>query len=384
MFNQHRKHRRRTVYYLCVARNFRRKLAWVAILSGIASSSLMQTLLATAMPRIAVDLDAADLYGWVFAAYLIGATLPLPVFAHLADHRSRRSLFLVGLSLYMAGTIAAALAASGSALVMARLIQGTGAAALTPAAMSAISDLAGNKKGRLFGTVGVVQVTFTALGPFLGAWFTEGYGWRIALWAFIPVGCLTAVAATLGLPAHRSASWPQTWRGIDPWEPARSVIANSRLLRLSLSMTLVGAVLMTSTASLPLIVEGIMAQSAADSALVLTPLLMGAGVGSILGGLAAERGRRAPVVIAWISLVAGPAGIAFAAIAQPALFWVAAAALFTGLAVGMLSPILLVQAQEISGSHAQARASGLVQMSRNLGGAVGTALLSLVAGTWLR
>ena len=166
-----------------------------AILTGIAASALMQTMLSTAMPRIAVDLDAGNVYGWVFAAYLLTSTLPMPVFSHLADYRGRRTLFVWGIAGFMLGTAGAALATSGALLVLARIVQGLGAAALVPAALGAIGDLTGEARGRFFGAVGIIQVVANVTGPLLGGWFTDGPGWRIGLWAIVPVCMVSMVAA---------------------------------------------------------------------------------------------------------------------------------------------------------------------------------------------
>lgn len=350
-----------------------------AILTGIAASALMQTMLSTAMPRIAVDLDAGDVYGWVFAAYLLTSTLPMPAFSHLADHRGRRTLFVWGIAGFMLGTAGAALASSGAFLVAARIVQGLGAAALVPAALGAIGDLTGETRGRFFGTVGVVQVLANVIGPLLGGWFTDESGWRFGLWAIVPVCLVSMLAAFIGLPDEARSSWLDAWRSLDLLEPVRRVKRDRQMRAIAWSALGVGAILMTTTAAVPLLIQGRLAGSATSSSGALIALMAGVGIGSALGGRAAERIPALARRTSWIAIITGCVGLVVASLLHTSLAWISIVVGLTGLGVGTLTPILLVQAQVIGGETAAARASTVVQLARNLGGAIGTALLGIVA-----
>lgn len=341
---------------------------------------LMQTMLATAMPQVVVEMGDQFLYGWVFAAYLLASTVPLPVFAQLADHHGRRPMFLIGMAGYAVGTAAAALAVSMQVLVVARVVQGIGAAALVPAALAGIADLAGGPaRGRLFGLIGVIQVVGNIAGPLVGGWFTDGPGWRWGLWAVVPVSVAAIGCAALGLPKASVSGWSDAWRQVDFAQPVRTLHRNAEARRISVGAFLLGVTLMSATAYLPLLVQGVFGRPASWSSAVLIPLMVGVGVGSMLGGnLSAGRGR-VGLVAAWAT-----AAIAFGVVAMTAAsgtggLWLAGvASAFAGVGIGTVQPILLVDAQDDAARGAAASASSMVQLSRNLGGAVGTSVFGLL------
>lgn len=356
----------------------RRRVGLSAILTGIAASALMQTLLSTAMPQIAVELDAAHAYGWVFASYLLASTLPMPLFGHLADHRGRRDLLLWGIGGFLCGTAGVAVASSGAALVAARIVQGLGAAALVPAALGAVGDLAGSRRGRFFGAVGVVQVVANVAGPLLGGWFTDGPGWRLGFWAVVPIGLLAMVAAGIGVPNRARSSWPDTWRSLDLLQPVRTIVGDPVMRRIAGDACLAGAALMVATAYLPFLVQTRLGGSATDSSAALIALMAGVGVGSMLGGRAADRRSRLASRMSWVVIAVGCCGLVVLSVVPAGMAWLAAASGVIGVGVGTVMPLLLVRAQLLGGETATARASTVVQLARNLGGAVGTVLLGFV------
>ena len=360
-----------------------RRLGLAAILTGITASVLMQTLLATAMPRIVDELGGQHLYGWVFASYLLASTVLLPVFAQLADRVGRRPLFLIGMGGYAAGTALSAVAVSMEMLVAARVVQGLGAGALVPAALAGIADLAsGEAKGRLFGLVGVIQVLGNIVGPVLGGVFTDGPGWRWGLWSVVPVALTAVVFGAVGLPPREGLGWLAALRQVDWAQPVRLLRSDPAARQVSTGALLLGVVLMSATAYLPLLAQGVLGRTATETSAVLIPLMVGVGVGSMLGGRMAARRGRAALLLAW-----GLAAIAFAVLAGAAsgaggLLLAAAASALAGLGIGTVQPVLLVRAQDDAADGAVAASSAMVQLARNLGGAVGTSVLGLlVAGT---
>jgi MFS family permease len=347
----------------------------------------MQTVLATAMPRVVGDLGGAHLYGWVFAAYLLASTVPLPVFAQLADRVGRRRVFLPGMTGYAVGTALAALAPSMTVLVAARVVQGLGVGALVPAALAGIADLtSGAARGRLFGVVGVIQVIGTVVGPLLGGFLTDGPGWRWGLWAIVPVTLLALLLAAAGLPTATGSGWVAAWRRIDWVQPVRSLRSETGMRRISIGAFLLGVTLMSATAYLPLLVQDTFGRSASRTGVVLVPLMVGVGVGSMLGGRLSSGHGRIGQAGAWTATA-----LAFAALAtvtaasgrSPDVLTVAAgASAVAGAGIGTVQPILLVEAQDRAPKDATAAAGGMVPLVRNLGGAVGTSVLGLlVTGT---
>lgn len=103
-------------------------LAIVGVLLGMLLAALNQTIVATALPRIVADLGGVEHYSWVFSAYMLAATVTTPIYGRLSDVHGRRPFFLVGIALFVAGGIVGATTGSMTQLVLARAIQGVGAA----------------------------------------------------------------------------------------------------------------------------------------------------------------------------------------------------------------------------------------------------------------
>ena len=111
-----------------------RALLWLAVLSGLLLAMLDQTIVGTALPRIVRDLGGDDWYVWGITAYLVPATVLLPVFARLSDRYGRQRMLLLGMSLFVLGSALCAVAQSMPQVATFRAVQGAGAAA--PEALS--------------------------------------------------------------------------------------------------------------------------------------------------------------------------------------------------------------------------------------------------------
>ena len=80
----------------------RQRLVIAALLSGLLLAMLDQTIVGTALPRIVEDLGGSSLYLWVVTAYLVPATVSLPIYARLSDRHGRRALLLIGMIVFLA------------------------------------------------------------------------------------------------------------------------------------------------------------------------------------------------------------------------------------------------------------------------------------------
>ena len=138
---------------------------------------------------------------------------------------------------------------------------------------------------------------------------------------------------------------------------------------------------MSATAYLPLLVQGVFGRSASGTSAVLIPLMVGVGVGSMVGGRMSAGHGRAGLVAAWTVAATAFGVLAITAGGSGGLWLAAVASAFAGVGIGTVQPILLVDAQDKAPDGAMAASSAMVQLSRNLGGAVGTSVLGVfVAG----
>ncbi len=348
------------------------KIGLTAVFAGMAMSALMQTMLATAAPRIVEDLGGLGWYAWVFAAYMIASTATLPVFARWADRHGRRAMFVSGLSAYLAGTICCAVAGSMPELVAGRVLQGLGAGALAPAAVAALGDLVErDRRGRVFGAIGVVQVLATASGPLLGGFLADGPGWRWTMWTVLPFGVAAGVLGWLGLPGRPSQDENGAGSG-----GVVELLRDPAMRAVAWTAVALGFVMLGATAYLPLLAQNLLGISATGTAVVMVPLMVGVALGSALGGQLTGH-PRTTVTAAWVVVALGGAGVA--ALLDLGMLPIALASGALGLGVGTIQPVILLGAQDRVGRAHAGAASGLVQLGRNLGAAVSTPLL----GVWL-
>ena len=168
-----------------------------------------------ALPQLAdgLHINSSDI-GWTITSYslIFGSLLLLG--GRAADLIGRRRMFLTGLAIFTAASVASALAASSTVLFAARAGQGLGAAMLSPAALSIImaTFTEGHERARALGAWGAVGGAGAAVGVLLGGALTSLIGWQAIFLINVPVGLALAVAAMRIVPAD--AGRPQ-WRGLD-------------------------------------------------------------------------------------------------------------------------------------------------------------------------
>jgi EmrB/QacA subfamily drug resistance transporter len=168
------------------------------VCTGIFMLLLDVTIVNVALPDIAVELDAslADLQ-WVIDAYALSLAALLLTAGSLADLFGRRRVFVIGLLLFTAGSLACGLAQDITFLCLARAFQGIGGAAMFATALALLSSaFTGRERGVAFGAFGATTGVAVAIGPVLGGILTSGISWRWIFFVNIPI-CIAALAITL-------------------------------------------------------------------------------------------------------------------------------------------------------------------------------------------
>ncbi len=154
-------------------------------------AALDQTIVAPALPAIARDLGEFNAISWLVTAYLLSSTAVTPIFGKLSDLYGRRRLLLAGLAIFIAGSIACALAPSMVTLIMARALQGIGGGALMTLPNAIIGDVVPpRERGRYQGFFASVYALSSVAGPVLGGLFTERLSWTLIFWINVPLGLL--------------------------------------------------------------------------------------------------------------------------------------------------------------------------------------------------
>ncbi len=175
-----------------------RIVATSAVLLGLVVGAFEGTVVTTAMPSIARELHGMDLYGWVFSGYLVASMAGVLVAGKLADAFGRRPVFAAGMMLFLLGSALCGSAQSIEALVVFRAVQGLGAGAIQPIAMTVTGDLYTlDERAR-------IQAVFTSawglasiVGPVLGGWIVTHLSWRWVFYVNVPVGLLAVIVLLL-------------------------------------------------------------------------------------------------------------------------------------------------------------------------------------------
>ncbi|MDP3209431.1 MAG: MFS transporter, partial [Rhodoglobus sp.] len=137
------------------------------------------TVLATAVPSIVDDLGDFPLFPWLFSVYLLTQAVTVPIYAKLADTVGRKPIILVGIGLFLFGSILSAFAWSMPALIAFRVIQGLGAGAVMPISITIAGDIyTVAERAKAQGFLAAMWAVASVVGPTLGGLFAQFDAWR--------------------------------------------------------------------------------------------------------------------------------------------------------------------------------------------------------------
>ncbi|MFL5836987.1 MAG: MFS transporter, partial [Solirubrobacteraceae bacterium] len=165
-------------------------------------ASLDQTIVSTALPTVVRDLGGLDQIAWVVTAYMLGATVSMPLWGRISDLYGRKRLFQGAIVVFLLGSALSGAAASLGELVTFRALQGLGAGGLMTLAMAIVADIiAPRERGRYQGYIQMVFVVASVAGPLLGGFFADEASWRWVFYVNLPIGAVAlAVIATVLRP----------------------------------------------------------------------------------------------------------------------------------------------------------------------------------------
>jgi EmrB/QacA subfamily drug resistance transporter len=411
----------------------RRRIAFViaAVMLGMLLSALEQTVVGTAMPRIIASLNGLQHYAWVATCYLLASTASMPIWGKLSDAYGRKRFFILGMALFVTGSVLCGQSHSMTELILFRAFQGLGAGAMMPISQAIIGDIFPPAiRARWTGVLMSVWGVATIIGPLIGGWITDSsLGWRWTFYVNVPVGIIALAFAAFALPAHVSLrkhridylgsallvaaavplllglSWGGNTYAWLSWEivgmfvfslvmwvaffvretRAAEPVINPRLFENSIfSVSAVAAALQSAAMFgaimfLPLFVQGVLGKSATNSGIILMPLMMGAIVTSIgAGQILAKTGRYKVIVIVGTALSAGGAYLLSRMGVDTSGMTLVRNMVLMGLGLGVAMSAFTVIVQNQYPSHRLGEVTAGLQFFRSIGSTVGLAVFGTI------
>jgi EmrB/QacA subfamily drug resistance transporter len=163
-------------------------LTLAGVMLALFLSALDQTIVATALPSIVLDLGGFDRLTWITTSYLVASTTAVPIAGRLSDMYGRKWFFVIGIVIFLVGSILAGLSQSMGQLIAFRALQGIGGGVMMANAFTTIADIfppaeRGKYMGFMTGVFGVAAI----LGPLLGGLITDGLSWHWIFYVNVPL-----------------------------------------------------------------------------------------------------------------------------------------------------------------------------------------------------
>jgi len=388
------------------------------------------TILATAVPSVVRDLGSYQQFPWLFSIYLLAQAVSVPIYSKLADTVGRKPIVLIGIALFLLGSILCGLAWSMPSLILFRLLQGLGAGAVGPMVATIVGDIYTlSERAVVQGYIASVWALSSVVGPALGGVFAQFDAWRLIFFINIPL-CLIAawmllrhfheqiekrrhridyagaVLLTIGLTAiivgvlEGGNAW--AWqsapslacfvggaialvafalverRAAEPIIDLR-LISGRLILTTTLASLAIGALLTGITSFAPAYLQGAIAVPPLLAGLAVAALTLGWPLSAANAGrLYLRHGFRFTALIGASIATVGSIGLALVG-PYPNAYTLAAVAFVIGFGLGWTAAPTLIVAQASVGWGERGAVTGMNTFARSAGSAVGVAVFGAIS-----
>jgi EmrB/QacA subfamily drug resistance transporter len=174
----------------------RRYLILIVVGVSLFAVSISGTIVTVAFPQIIADFDTTLIIaGWVLSIAQLTNTIAMPLAGKACDVFGRKTIFIWCTAIFTAGSLLSSLAPNVGLLIFFRFIQGAGAGGFLPAASAVIAEEFPERRQQYIGLFSTIFPIGGIIGPSLGGWLTEVWGWRSTFWVCIPLGLAILVLA---------------------------------------------------------------------------------------------------------------------------------------------------------------------------------------------
>jgi EmrB/QacA subfamily drug resistance transporter len=188
-------------------------LATIGVMLALLLAALDQTIVGTALPRIVAELNGLDRYSWLITGYLVASTVVVPLAGKLGDLFGRKPFLIGGMVGFVAASALCGVAQDMTQLIVFRVLQGLFGGMLFASAFTVLGDIyTPAERVRIQGLFGGVFGLSSIIGPVVGGFLTDNLGWRWVFYVNLPVGLLGVLVVAAFLPFVRTKA---SWRDID-------------------------------------------------------------------------------------------------------------------------------------------------------------------------
>lgn len=395
-------------------------------------SSLDQTVVGTAMPRIISDLGGFNRYTWVTTAYIITSAVAIPITGKLIDMYGRKLFYISGLIVFILSSILCGLSNTMTQIILFRGIQGIGAGIMIANAFTVIGDLfppreRGKYQGYMSGLFGLSSI----IGPTLGGFITDTLSWHWVFFVNVPLGILIVFLFIFFFPNIRPDDLKHTvdypgltalilavvpamlalsWGGVEyPWDSQQiigmfifsaimlvifilierrspepivplslfrnRIVAVSEVVIFFTGMGMFGGIIF-----IPLFFQGVLGLTATASGNFLTPMMLGMVVGSFISGQLLSRAGGHYRIQGAIGIAIMGAGTALLSMMTVDTSYVTAVRniVITGFGLGITFPLYTIAIQNAVPYNLLGVATSSSAFFRSIGGSVGLAIFGSI------
>jgi EmrB/QacA subfamily drug resistance transporter len=407
-------------------------LATVGVMLSLLLAALDQTIVGTALPRIVAELNGLDRYSWLITGYLVASTVIVPIAGKMGDLFGRKPFLIAGMLGFIAASALCGLSQDMNQLIVFRIIQGLFGGMLFASAFTVLADIfPPAQRARMQGLFGGVFGLASIVGPVVGGYITDNLGWRWVFYVNLPIGLLGALVVLGFLPFVRTRA---SWRDIDVWGSAALAaglipilvalsvakdqgwtsvevlgllvlgiamliaffvieqrvkepivpfnLFKNRVFAVSMVVGFLSALGMFGMIIfIPLETQGVLGVSVTNSGLLLTPMMLGLIVASILAGQLMVRIKHYHY-LGTVGALLMMAGIYIVAQTTPSTSQASLtlAIIIVGAGLGITFPLYINAVQSALPARFLGVGTSQIQFWRNIGGTVSSAILgSLLA-----
>lgn len=408
----------------------RRQVVTAGLMTGMFLAALEATIVATAMPTVIASLGGMSHYSWVFSAYLVASTVTVPVWGKLSDLYGRRLFYIIGIAVFLVGSVASGLSTNMLQLILFRTLQGIGAGALIPLGMTIIGEIYTlQERARMQGLFSGVWGLASIVGPLAGGFITDQLSWRWVFFVNVPFGLAAGLIMGLALeeePRHGKRSIDYAGavvltsavtmlllalvsggesgaplfqpmklallagavilgfiflqieqRAMEPIIPLQ--LFSERTVSVAIGVGLLAGVAMFGAITyVPLFAQGARGDSATEAGSLLTPLMLSWVTMSIVGSRLVLRTGWRSMVLSGLGLMTVAFAVLWGIHPDSPSWWMVVDLALMGAGLGLTMLTLLLAVQQAVPRTQLGIATSMNQFARSIGGAIGVAVMGSV------